>query len=388
MILMLVLLSGATQGQQPVRISTDTMPCGVRQPNYYYSSWYDTLDWYLYGSALDSFQVLYNDTFWLTFNPDGFEWDSYGGACGYTRVFQQYTPRPLRIRGLWAMVSQYKGGDPKRPTYLSDVPVIDSARMPEYMYLYTPKDTTQHFHDRDTGELLLDRIATVRWDTAHPKMMCFQKTLDPAFAYSKSYCHVYEAMFDTVHVLEGEFWIGGSNYSCVGYHPGSPGSPDSRYDCFPTTYVAFGGNHPLGRYYSRPYNLEAISAGPDGPHGGYFVRMLRYGPFGVITDDQRYVEVGTNSPEQGVGQFSAFYPDSSYQTITAEKVVGNPAPEAENHNVASFYVDGNGDLVVIYTDGTSANLGHVRGDDGERGLEGADGLNGNSIISIRVKQFL
>lgn len=316
-LLMLVMLSGATQAQQPVRISTDTLPCGVRQPNYYYSSWYDTLDWYLYGSALDSFQVVFNDTFLLPFDPDGFEWDSYGGPCGHTFVFQQYTPGPLRIRGLWAMVSQYKGGDPKRPTFLDYVPLKDSARMPEYMYLYTPRDTSQHFQNYGSGELLLDRIATVRWDTAHPKMMCFQKTLDPAFADARSYCHVYEAMFDTVQVLEGEFWIGGSNYSCVGYHPGGPGVPDSRYDCFPTTYVAFGGDHPLSRYVSRPYSFSALSLGPDGPHGGFFMRMFRYGPFGVITDDQRYVEVATNNPEQGIGQFSAFYPDSSYQTITA-----------------------------------------------------------------------
>jgi hypothetical protein len=303
----------AAIAQNPVRISTDTLLCGERQPNYYYSQWYDTTDWYLYGSALDSFQVVYNDTYWLDFHPELFGWASYGGACGYTTTFQQYTPRPLRIKGLWAMVSQYKGGKPNDPGYLSWIPVIDSSRMPEYMYLYTRKDTTQHLHEYDTAELLLERIATVRWDTAHPKMMCLQKTLDPAFADQRSYCHVYEAMLDTVHVLEGEFWIGGSKNSCVGYHPTSTGT----FDCFPTTYVGFMGTHVMGRYYIRPYMHSVLSLGPDGPHGGSYETVYCFGPFGVITDDQRYVEVVSDNTERGMGLYTAYYPDSSYQTITA-----------------------------------------------------------------------
>ena len=48
-----VLLPQVAGAQRPARIATDTLPCGVRQPNYWYSDWFDTTDWYLYGSALD-----------------------------------------------------------------------------------------------------------------------------------------------------------------------------------------------------------------------------------------------------------------------------------------------------------------------------------------------
>lgn len=70
-IVMMAVALTALRAQYTTRISTDTMPCGVRQPNYYYSAWYDTTEWYLYGSALDSIHV-YNDgrdTFYYHWSP-------------------------------------------------------------------------------------------------------------------------------------------------------------------------------------------------------------------------------------------------------------------------------------------------------------------------------
>ena len=313
---MTVLFLSVGWAQLPVRVSTDTLHCGVRQPNYYYSAWFDTTDWYLYGSAQDSI-IVYNDgrdTFYASFDPSVIVWDRTGGSGAHVRTYQQYAPRPIRIKGLWAMVSQNVGGNPDDPNYISWTNVMDSARLPEYMYLYQLKDTTSN-PDAD-GNLYLERIATVRWDTAHPKMMCLQKTLDPAFAYAKSYCHVYEALFDTVYTLEGEFWIGASNNSRDGYDMAT-----NTYLHYPTTYVAFGRN-PDRRRYGNPYAHQALSLGPDGPWGGITI-AYRYGPFGVVSDGQRYVEVVSSDAAQGMGLYTAYYPDSTYQTITAVPNRGN-----------------------------------------------------------------
>ena len=46
LIAIMVPLCAGVQAQNPVSISTDTLPCGVRLPNYYYGHWYDTSGWY------------------------------------------------------------------------------------------------------------------------------------------------------------------------------------------------------------------------------------------------------------------------------------------------------------------------------------------------------
>ncbi|MDY6391517.1 MAG: glycoside hydrolase family 3 N-terminal domain-containing protein, partial [Bacilli bacterium] len=66
----------------------------------------------------------------------------------------------------------------------------------------------------------------------------------------------------------------------------------------------------------------------------------------------------------------------------AEIVVGKPAPVEVQRNVDSFYIDGSGNLVVTYDDGSSETLGAVRGNDGARGGEGYDGEDGATIVSI------
>ena len=86
-----LLLPVAVQGQNPVRISTDTLPCGVRQPNYYYSAWYDTTGWYLLP---DDNEIWHARSVYFT-----------GGRQPHT--VQQYAPHPIRARGLWVMVSHY-----------------------------------------------------------------------------------------------------------------------------------------------------------------------------------------------------------------------------------------------------------------------------------------
>ena len=310
LIAMAVLLPTVLPGQNPVRIATDTLQCGVRQPNYYYTHWYDTTDWYLYGSGLDSIHV-YNggrDTFYYHWTPHEVLFDHASGPRShYVYSTEQYAPRPIRIRGLWAMVSQNLGGDPEDPYYLSYYPLQDSSRLPEYLYLYVPKPDEGLPISIETS--FLERVASVRWDTAQPKMMCLQKTQDPTFADAKAYCHVYEALFDTVYTLEGEFWIGASaNSNTLRIMGGG-------HEHFPSVYVRFG-ECPDARMWYAPHNHTACALGPDGPWAGY-ESSCRYGPYGVITDGQRYVEVASNDTALGLGLYTAFYADSTVQTITA-----------------------------------------------------------------------
>ena len=313
MIMMLVLLSGAAQGQNPVRISTDTLPCATRQPNYYYSYWYDTTWWYLNPTSHDTFYVydipgLDIDTIFYRWTPDRVEFTPTSEAVegSYVYSFEQYAPHPIRIKGIWGMVSQYAGSTPDNPgASINYHSIHDSTRLPEYFYLYV-RDPKVGLPLNDTSSFL-ERIATVRWDTAQPKMMCLPKTQDPQFAGANGYVHVYEALFDTVITLEGEFWLGGSANS-------STWSLMGGHQHFPTVYVSFGQEYGCCLH-------DALSTGPDGPWAGYDV-CNRFSSFGVITDGQRYLEVSSADLSQGLGLYTAYYPDSSYQTITAQPMRG------------------------------------------------------------------
>ena len=47
-----------------------------------------------------------------------------------------------------------------------------------------------------------------------------------------------------------------------------------------------------------------------------------------------------------------------------------------DEKITNFHVNDDGDLVVVYADGTEVNLGHVRGKDGVDGKDGAPGKDG------------
>ena len=292
LILGMLLLPTVTRAQNPVRISTDTLPCGMRQPNYYYTYWYDTACWYLQPETYGVWNS--NGVYLFTTN---------GAENHNTPTIQQYVSHPIRMRGLWAMVSQYPGGDPATPLFF---PIRDSTRLPEYLYLYERKAGYETCYE---DSMFLTRIATVRWDTAQPKMLCLPKTADNR--YENMYCHVYEALFDTVYTIEGEFWIGASANSNTLH----TSVENFGHDHFPALYVCMG----TGGWNYLPYNTYSHRCSGHGADGPWYHYMTHdyYGPYGVITDGQRYVEVASADSAQGIGQTSTFYPDSTCQTITA-----------------------------------------------------------------------
>ena len=287
----------------------DTLPCGERQRNFFYSTWYDTSTFYL--NPDDPYA-----------NNTNIRTVSFFGVFDYaptsnmrTQVYQQYSPDSIVIKGIWAMVSQDANGAPDCP-YNSWFPVVDSSRLPEYFYLYVPnpKVDTSLLSEGDTARYLL-RVATVRWDTAHPKMLCVQRSHDDRFGNANNqYCHLYQAMLDTAVTVQGEFWIGGtinSNSKHILDHP-------TGHWHFPVHYLSWGCQYYYN--YLTPYKRMASGLTPDGPFDWDPLledHVIGHGPFGAIVDLQFFVEVASADTSQGWAQYSAYYPDSSHQTITA-----------------------------------------------------------------------
>ena len=286
----------------------DTLPCGERQRNFFYPTWYDTAAFFLTPDA-----PYVNNTYLerVSFRCI----TSLSPTNPYrTHVYQQYSPDSIVIKGIWAMVSQDANGAPDRPN--SWFPVVDSSRLPEYFYIYVPnpKVDTSLLELGDTARYLI-RIATVRWDTAHPKMLCVQKCHDDRFGNANNqYCHLYQAMLDTAVTVQGEFWIGGtinSNSKHIRDHP-------TGHWHFPVRYLSWGSQYYYN--YRTPYKRMASGLTPDGPFDWDPLledHVIGHGPFGAIVDLQFFVEVASADTSQGWAQYSAYYPDSSHQTITA-----------------------------------------------------------------------
>ena len=293
-IVVLALLCNAVQAQSHVWISADTLPCGERQRDYYYSVWYDTVDFYLRPDGYSYSSPEFSGNF---MNLEGF------GGSSVPRVIewkQQFASRRIRIKGLWAMVRQ----DGPASIYT----LMDSMRLPEYLYI--------GLRDKDwpvpsySTEKFLTCMDSVRWDTAQPKMMCVKQTADGR--KGNRYCHVYEALFDTAYALTGEFWIGGSGNSNVRSDP----NPLVR-DHWPTVYMDYSAYGIPFANPNTPYNYECTSYGLDGLWFAYENRNT-YGPFGVILDEpQFYVEVPSADTSRGIAKPTAYYPAGSRQTITA-----------------------------------------------------------------------
>jgi len=307
----------------------DTLSCDtLRQPNFYYYEWFDTSGWFLDPDKVSWFSEysVWFRTFYSSYPPDS-AWDHYSGVKSTNFAFQTYTPNPIKVRGIWAMVSHkcYNPSEPGSYDY-----VRDYDKLPEYTYLYLP-DTSSGW--------ALQCIATARWDTLTPKMMCIPTTADVRYGYR--YCLLYEIPLDTTITLDGEFWIGGSCNS--NYHADRN---NHEFEHFPTIYLTWMRN---ARNANIPgYNNWAEGLGVNGPwilrtaDGPAEVRT-GYGPFGVILVDQWLVEVTAADTSQGRALGTGHYFDSTLQTITA---VPNPTyrfshwDDGDTSNPRSVFITG------------------------------------------------
>ena len=295
-----VLLSTAAEAQPTP--STDTLPCVTRQRNYFYNSWYDTTEWF--NNPDDS---------WV-FGAYSYEpyLHSYSGPRDLRMVaWRQYSPEPLRVNGIWAMVNcacePDLGNLTRRHTYMNPY------RAPEYLYLMVrdPKYADWDLYDRhgphqfDTLNYLIV-IDSIRWDTLTPRMLCLPLDCNDSL---HAYCHLFEVMFDSTITLQGEFFIAGSVNSNRTEH-----TVGSNTIYYPTYYYAIDHMGDSPNYYlgqTRQY-------GPWYP----FLHPAGYSPFGPIVDGLRLLQVVPADTAQGTAHHTAYYPDSSYQTISANPKTG------------------------------------------------------------------
>ena len=295
LIFVICILAGTGMHAQDI----DTLPCGQRVKNYFYPHWHDTSDVYLHP---DRYRVSdYTNAFETLGDAD----------LPRVMAYQNYTDTPLRIKGIWALVSQ----EPYAHGMITPGRIIDSTRQPEYLYLYVRNPKVQvDTVTWDTNRWLLP-VAHARWDTTEPKMLCLKKLADGR--YGNDYCHIYEAIFDTVYTIQGEFWIGGTQNSNI---RGTHSLSNWNYETlpyYPTIYLYFGWRDASGPY--DHYTFTPTGIGPEGPFyaGDVGSPASYYGPFGIITDGQHFVQLSSADTAQGEALYTAFYPDSTYQTITA-----------------------------------------------------------------------
>ena len=291
---------------------SDTTPCFERQRNYFYYTWFDTSRWYLNSK----------DTLWFNHSqneciPDWQYWLNYiNETADSTRTprlhfFGQYTSRPLKIKGLWAMVD-------KNPIEHDPRPILNYSRSAEYLYLYTVDsnepyiDTVDWYYD----SYFLKRINGARWDTNQPRMLCIPAYVDGHAPYNRfrdeycpayQYCYLYEAHFDSAVTVEGEFWIAGT------YNSNIQGRYRPVWLHYPTEYLSWGSRFTCGR-------IKLLSGTVDGPwrRGDYdYTYELQAGPFGVITDYQWFVHAATADSAQGMALGTDYCTDSTQVTISA-----------------------------------------------------------------------
>ena len=282
---------------------SDTLPCFERQRTYHYSIWFDTALWFLHPK----------DGPWSQYGLEEFV-PTFNSTCGNrqaVRLYQQYTSKPLKVKGLWAIVSQsedYPDTTPHSSVY--PWPILNNTKLPEYLYLYTinpaePKPSTVGIYSH-----YLQRIAGARWDTLQPRAMCIPRFYDGHQAYDGSvpfvHPYVFEVYFDTTYVVDGEFWIGGTTYS----NESNPRGPGWKH--FPTKYLQWGVDFRTDIQLSY-----MICDSVDGPWTLPHSTFALCGPFGVITEYQWFAQALTADSAQGMAYGTDYCTDSTVLSFTA-----------------------------------------------------------------------
>ena len=274
-----------------------------RQPEYYYTYWYDTSLWYTHpDSAGIQSPVAIRFQHWGSYNSNNSD-----------LIAQMNTSYPIRVKGVALMVSNQLT-DPDHPASPDTEygRVLDSVKMPEYVYLLQ-----EHEETADGNAYYLSVIDSARWDTLQPKIYSLEATADGR--YAPHCCYVYEVMFDTEHLVDGCFAIAGT-YNSNTYTRGL------GWSYFPTFYLTFGnmnedyGLRPNSHFSSRHKDgadslwCQPICniALPD--HNGAF--FLGYGPFAAITEPV-HVDLTSACPSCGTVEGMGVYPVGSSQTIRA-----------------------------------------------------------------------
>jgi len=272
----------------------------MRVPNYYYTNWYDTSDWYLNP---DKYPFITGPSS-ICFNP---RWTT---DTTKMEVYQHYTPTRLQARGIWFLLS-HRIYAPDSPSGGTDTIIWNRDKLPEYVCLYSLDTSLVDTVDLTARNCYLHLMATARWDTLHPKMVRLPRTADRR--YNDMYCLLVEAYFDSVCTIPpGEFWIGGTGFSNGGRGTDNPHHVGWTH--IPSIYL---GVECFRRGETEGYRRYAYGTYPEGPWTPPVNKMAGCNPFGLIVNGQKSITVLSADTSMGTARLSGYYPDSSTQTITA-----------------------------------------------------------------------
>ena len=280
-----------------------------RQPEYYYTYWYDTCLWYTDPDSAamrrSSAIVFMHNSYWTDSTMD--------------LVAQMKTDYPLNVKGVALMVSNCLiNPDHPATTQSASGRVYDTIKMPEYVYLLREEED-------GTGDgYYLSVVDSARWDTLQPKIYCLDPTADGR--YAPHCCYIYEVMFASEHLVDGCFAIAGSTNSNVMEKLDGMGGQNLWWKYYPTIYLTFGDanedyglrqNSHYSKHHRTPQNPRRWQYKCDTTTSGSITEYFRgYGPFAAITDPV-HVRLAMSCPSCGRVEGMGTYPVGSTQTIRA-----------------------------------------------------------------------
>jgi len=296
----------------------DTIPAEMRYKDYYYTKWFDECPNYFPGGIVDSCFSRYYDF-----------WNFYGDA---SVAKWEYARHRMRIKGLVAMVDRYLP-----PTVDTDTVIV---KLPEYLYIYQLEGRHHTFLTDVEDGLDLRLLDSVRWDTAHARVMELRRGSDPS---KTRYCYLYEAYFKSPVYVDSDFYIYGSTNSNVFTQPGS-----HIWAYAPSIYVDImdWGSYTLNPKCDETKYEQWINDSLCKPQGGWVAVIdcilpeLGWhtpwpdSPWGYYLPivDQWDLEANPDDAQHGEVIGGGRYPDDTYDTI-----------QAIPHNGYYFYTWNDGD---------------------------------------------
>lgn len=279
--------------RDPKYRSVDSVYC--RNPKYYFTDYYDTVRWFLAPRecGLTNHNLNDPDVYMMSVGSQ-----LQSNASSRVYAFPHNTDKPLVAKGIVFMVS-YRPGDPEPESRHANRTIMNNDKLPEYVYL---------MYDDTTRFPRIQAVDSIRWDTLHPKVIELPRTIDSTFL-PPMYAILYEASFNHPHVLEGEFWLGGSCFSNTLWH-----NITGNYEHFPTYYIG-------PACWRRGYLYYTTTRASDyslGESAGYWSLFETYmfSPFGIINDLTELVATSSDSAF-GTVEGGGYYHDSTSAALTA-----------------------------------------------------------------------
>lgn len=191
-----------------------------RCERYYYETWYDECA--SYQTPDYSFYLRNNYSCFLA-EP--------GNKCRTMIAKEYYTPEPLTIYGLAAMVKLDVRHD---SMYINRLTDSIQARASEVLVLF---QASRNYNQMSSYYYppILTPIDSVRWDTASAKVMMLPRNMYAVAGDSGGYeqCLVYEARFERPVTVDSFFYIGGT------FRSNTMEGEEYVYSYLPTVYQTF-----------------------------------------------------------------------------------------------------------------------------------------------------